>query len=797
MPIVPIRGTVVFPSVPVNLEITSSKTASVIGNLNDDDNMIFIVAQRDVDSEWSGNAKDLYSIGTVSKINKITRNSDGSMNLLAEGICRGELTGITKASLYYADVICRNFEYDSSSLKIQALVGEVLALFEQYIKNLPNIAKDIEKHVRTCSNPAKLADIIAATLLLKFDDKQDILEEYEPVRRLELLIFKMQKELELFSQELEIHKKVRARIDDNQREYYMREQLKVLKEELGEDSDDSEFHQYANRIIEANFPEEIEAKLIKEAEKLDRLPYGAAERTVLLGYLDVCLTVPFGKKSDGKIDTVFAKKILNKDHYGLDEIKERILEYLSVMKLTEKTGSQIICLVGAPGVGKTSVASSIARALDKPFVRVSLGGVRDEADIRGHRKTYIGAMPGRIINAVIEAKSRNPVILLDEIDKLTRDSHGDPASALLEVLDPDQNKNFRDHFVEMPIDLSDCLFICTANTLSTIPKPLLDRMEVIELHSYTREEKLEIAKKYLVPREIKNHGLTKKIISISDAALYEVIDRYTFEAGVRNLERAIAKICRKAARMYVEEEQTLFKIKPADIYYYLGARKYDPEVLDKEDRIGIVNGLAYTDNGGELLKVEALALSGSGKTELTGSLGEVMKESARIAVSLVRERAEGLGIDTEFYKNKDIHVHFPEGAVPKDGPSAGVALTTVLVSALGKYKVRRDVAMTGEITLTGRVLAIGGLREKVTAAKKSGIKKVLIPYDNRQDLEKLEPYVKEGLEFVLCRRIDDVLMNAVIYEDKHDFINGSDYAYLEREDKKRSKGETKYNTNNA
>ena len=772
MPIIPLQGVVVFPSLPITLEIGSKKSIEACNAAAGSDGYIFLAALRDADKEWVTEADGYYRVGTVARITKLAKMKNGSLTLTAEGVSRGEIASVMNMHVQYAEVICKTFDFDPDSLKVQSLTHEVIKLYDEFLATVPNLAKNIERHVRTCSNPAKLADLIAATLIIQFEDKQDILEEFEPVRRLELLVFKMRHELEYLENELEIHKKVRARIDENQREYYMREQIKVLKEELGDDgSIDEDFREYASRIAAAvSFPDYVTEKLYKEAEKLTRLPYGSAERSVVMGYLDVCLKIPFGVMTETDIDTVKAKKVLDDDHFGLTSVKDRILEYLSVLKLKGGVKSQIICLVGAPGVGKTSVASSIARAMNRKFVRVALGGVRDEADIRGHRKTYLASMPGRLVNALIEAETQNPVILLDEIDKLTRDIHGDPSSALLEALDPDQNKNFRDHFVEIPVDLSDAFFICTANTLSTIPKPLLDRMEVIELHSYTPEEKLEIAKKYLLPKTLSRHGLTKKILSINDVTLSAIIEKYTFEAGVRALERELAKICRKVAKKYLEGEKRSFRIKPSDLYLYLGPEKIKEEDSYKEPLVGVVNGLAYTEAGGDILRVEAISMPGTGKLSLTGSLGEVMKESGQIAYSVVRSRAEGLGIDPDFYKNTDVHVHFPEGAVPKEGPSAGVTLVTVLVSRLSGHPVRADIAMTGEVTLSGKVLAIGGVREKVTAAKRAKVKCIILPYENRQDVESLEDYIKEGIEFILCKTVDEVLIHALASDSEHDTV---------------------------
>ena len=579
--------------------------------------------------------------------------------------------------------------------------------------------------------------------------------------RIDTLILIMKHEGELLTTENEINRRVRARLNRHQREYYLREEMKVIQDELGEGGGDPD--EFYTRILEARLPEEVEEKLLKENSKLARLPFGSAESSVISNYLDVCLELPWTKSSRDRVDVAAARKVLDNDHDGMEKVKERILEFMAVKQIAPELKNQIICLVGPPGVGKTSIAASIARAMKRKYVRVSLGGVRDESDIRGHRKTYIGAMPGRIVTALSQVGVRNPLMLLDEIDKLTRDAHGDPSSALLEVLDPEQNKFFRDHFVEMPFDLSDCLFIATANSLDTIPKPLIDRMEVIQLPSYTKNEKISIALNHLIPKQLKKHGLSKRTLKITDGAVAEVIDYYTREAGVRNLERSVAALCRKAAKRLVEEPDTKrVTIDAADVKTYLGARKMLPEHVSPEDEVGVVNGLAYTESGGDMLRVEVAVLDGTGKLELTGSLGDVMKESAHAALTFVRSIAAQYGIPSDFYQKKDIHIHVPEGAVPKDGPSAGVTMTTALVSALANIPVRRDVAMTGEVTLRGNVLPIGGLKEKTMAAYAAGVKTVCIPADNVGDLDEIDPIARENLTFIPCRRASEVLAAALV-----------------------------------
>lgn len=592
--------------------------------------------------------------------------------------------------------------------------------------------------------------------------RQEVLECFDPIKRLEHTIVLMCEEAQILELEGDIRNRVNRNMDQNQREYYLREQLKEIHRELG-DEDESE--EYTAKIKKAALPEAVESKLLKEAERMAHNASGSPENAVLRSYLDTCLSLPWNKSTKQRISVAASRRVLDADHYGLEKVKKRILEYIAVRQLTPNIKSQIICLVGPPGVGKTSIAASIARSMKRKFVRVSLGGVRDEADIRGHRKTYIGSMPGRITEALIKAEVRDPVILLDEIDKISHTGNGDPEAALLEVLDPEQNVRFRDHYTELEFDLSECMFIATANTLDTVARPLIDRMEIIELKTYTRHEKLEIARKHLVPKQLSRHGLDKSMLSFSDAAILELCDYYTAEAGVRSLERRIGELCRKAALKRAEGESEKLTLKPQDIRELLGSRKVRPEKIAEQDEIGAVNGLAYTSVGGDLLKLEALVLEGTGKLELTGSLGDVMKESARIALSFIRSRANKLAIDPEFYKKCDIHIHVPEGAVPKDGPSAGVTLTTVLASALGGYPVRRDIAMTGEVTLRGNVLAIGGLKEKTLAAYNAGVKKVIIPADNIPDLEEIDPVVYDALEFVPVSHVDEVLALALVQKD--------------------------------
>lgn len=761
LPVLPLRGIVAFPSITFNFEIAYENAIEAVNDANANGSHIFIVAQRDLTEGEPTEAK-LFTTGTVARIKQSIKTPEGHIRIIAEGLSRAGVISYSREKKHLvADVICKTIQLsDTSSIKVEALMREAIVSLEKVTKFLPAVSHEIVLAAKSLKNPGMLADFIASNVLVRFEDKQQVLECFEPLARLELLSVILESEAKLLDCEMEINKKVREQLDEHQRDYYLREQIKVIQNELGE-SAASEYDEYYDRITAARFPEDIEEKLLKENDRMAKMPYGSAEYSIVHNYLDICLDLPTRSTKD-KLNVAAAKKILDADHDGMEKIKERILEFIAVKQLSPGLGNQIICLVGPPGVGKTSIAASIARALGRKYVRVSLGGVRDEADIRGHRKTYVGAMPGRIITALSQAKVKNPLILLDEIDKLTRDSHGDPSSALLEVLDSEQNKSFRDHFIEFPVDLSGCLFIATANTLETVPRPLIDRMEIIELNTYTRTEKTKIAEHHLIPKQRARHGLGARALKITEDALVEIIDYYTREAGVRNLERVIAELCRKAAKEMIEGGKKSVTIKGADIKKYLGSRKVIPERISDEDEVGVVNGLAYTEVGGDLLKIETAVLPGTGKIELTGSLGDVMKESARAAISYIRSISDELGVDPDFYKNKDIHIHVPEGAVPKDGPSAGVSILTSLASALTGRAVYRDVAMTGEITLRGNVLAIGGLREKTMAAYAAGVKRVIIPESNMKDLEEIDGAARENLTFIPCKKAGDVLSCALL-----------------------------------
>lgn len=760
LPVVVLKGIVAFPSIPLNFEVNNESDMEVLRNAAQTSTAVLLLAAKEI-QDPPYQPEGLYRVGTVAKVKQLLSTSEGTLRVISEGSCRGEVSLLTETpeGRLSADVVAKNILATDTGLRGEALMREALLALEEVTKLLTSTSDDFIMTAKSVRDPGLFADFIASNVMVKYEDKQAILEAFDPMKRVELLTLLLNREKDLLACEVDIHKKVRFRLGQAQRERYLQEQLRVIQEELGVSDGDDDFY---NQILNAHLPHEVEEKLLKENERLAKTPFGAAESVVLRSYLETCLELPWTKATKDRTDVKAAAAVLDKDHYGLTKVKERILEFIAVKQLNPDLKSQIICLVGPPGVGKTSIATSLARAMKRKYVRVSLGGIHDEADIRGHRKTYVGAMPGRIINALVQAKVKNPLILLDEIDKIGHDVHGDPASALLEVLDAEQNKAFRDHFVELPFDLSDCVFIATANTLDTIPRPLIDRMEIIELSTYTRTEKLHIAKDHLIPKQLKRHGLTRRTCKLTDDAIYEIIDYYTREAGVRGLEKQFASIFRKVAMKLVSEADTKAHIDASDVKAYLGPRKLLPETIAKEDEVGLVNGLAYTEVGGDLLEIEVVVPEGTGKIELTGSLGDVMKESAHAAISYIRTRANEFGIPSDFYKTKDIHIHVPEGAVPKDGPSAGVTMMTALVSALTGIKVRRNVAMTGEITLRGRVLPIGGLKEKTMAAYTAGVTTVLIPFDNQRDLEEIDPEAREHLIFVPCKNADDVLKNALV-----------------------------------
>ena len=763
LPVVTLRGTIAFPSVPLNLELNDDLSDAAVRRASGGSPFVFLTGiSEPIPGGRTPEINQLYRVGTVAKIKQLLRTPDGTARVIFEGFARAIVSEYRFASGYLeADLVCKTVTLpDEGGVRGEACIGEILRELEKNLRFLPSGSADILNAARIYTDPGALADFVAANILVRPQDKQTVLECFDPFARAEVLLLILAQESELMETEATIRRRVSKRMNRNQREYYLREQMKVIEEELGESGSDVD--EYKEKIAAAKLPKEVEEKLLKEVERLDKTPYGSAESTVLVNYLDTCLDIPWTKETKDRTNAKAVQKVLDEDHNGLEKVKERIVEYIAAKQISPELRSQILCLVGPPGVGKTSIAASIARAMNRKYVRISLGGVRDEADIRGHRKTYIGAMPGRIITALTRAGVRNPLILLDEIDKLTRDAHGDPTSALLEVLDSEQNQSFRDHFVELPFDLSGCMFIATANSLDNIPRPLRDRMEIIELGIYSRREKLEIAKDHLIPKQLKRHGLSRRQLKLTDGAIYEMIDYYTREAGVRQLERTIAAICRKIDKRIVEGKSGSITLTETDLVPYLGVRKVLPESVEEIDEVGVVNGLAYTELGGTLLRVEVAVLEGTGKIETTGSLGDVMKESAHIAVSYVRSIAAAYDIPADFYKTKDIHIHFPEGAVPKDGPSAGVTMVTALVSALSGRAVRHSVAMTGEISLRGKVLPIGGLKEKTMAAYTAGANTVLVPEENRRDLEEIDPLARENLQFVFCRTAAEVLDAALL-----------------------------------
>ena len=760
LPCIPVRGSVSFPGITVNLELTRDICKNAFDLANGSDGLVFLVYQNDVSPDKPGE-DDLFHIGTVAKIKQSVKGADGTVRALFEGGYRA-VTGqfIFARQMIRAQLIARELMPDGAvSKNDEALRRALIDAAGETAQFNAKLSNQITMIMSSVTSLPQLCDFIAANILATSKDKQLVLSEFDPVSRAKLLIGLLDTERDILETEIKIRAKVKEQMDKNQRDYYLREQMKAIEEEL--DEEDEEIAEYTEMLEKSNLEGDNREKIKKEIKKLSKSPYTSAESSVLRNYLDTVFDIPWGVYTKDRVDIEYARKILDRDHSGMEKVKARILEFLAIKQLNPDAKSPILCFVGPPGVGKTSIASSVAEATGRRFVRASLGGIRDEADIRGHRKTYIGAMPGRIINALISAKSMNPLILLDEIDKMASDMHGDPASAMLEVLDGEQNNTFRDHFVEMPVDLSQCLFICTANTLDTVPRPLIDRMDVIELDTYTRNEKFTIAKKHLIPKQRKRHGLKASQFALSDEALYELIDNYTREAGVRNLERLIGALMRRAAVDLAGGTKKV-TVKPDMLEKYLSEHKLPPEKIDEEDEIGCVNGLAYTSVGGDLLKVEAAVTEGTGKLELTGSLGDVMKESAHAAITYIRTVADKLKISNDFYKTKDIHVHVPEGATPKDGPSAGVTMMTAVASALSGHPVRRDTAMTGEITLRGRVLPIGGLKEKTMAAYTAGVKRVLIPYDNISDLRDIDPLVRDSLEFIPCKTADDVFGNAFV-----------------------------------
>ncbi|MBO5319517.1 MAG: endopeptidase La [Ruminococcus sp.] len=757
------RGMVAFPKMVLHFDVSRDKSCKAIEHAVKEGKKLFLVTQHEAYVD-NPKASDLYKVGVVAEIKQVLKMPDHIMKVLVEGVYRANLVrliddgSVLKAEVKRTPTYSRS-KYDE--VEAQALVRSVKDVFERYSSFFPKMPKELFVSVMSQDNPVKLFEAVTFNCALNYRDKQTLLEESNIINKLSVLFACLTSETEILELENLINEQTKNSIDKGQREYYLREQMRVIQEQLGEDDGDDAFN-YINDIMALKIDDKSREKLLKEADRLAKLPAASQEAFVIKNYLDTVLDLPWGVCSKAKLSLEKAEAVLEKEHYGLKKVKERILEFLAVHMLNPEIKGQIICLSGPPGIGKTSIAKSVAKAMGRKYARVSLGGVRDEADIRGHRKTYVGAMPGRIITAISQAGTSNPLILFDEIDKLCSDIKGDPSSAMLEVLDSEQNNAFRDHYIEVPFDLSKAVFLTTANDVSRIPAPLLDRMEIIELPSYTAEEKYHITKEHLIPKQLKEHGLKTSQLKIADEAINDIIQFYTKEAGVRNLERKIASICRKSAKKIAAGEAKRISVKSKDLKNLLGIRRYTEDLALKENKTGIVNGLAWTSVGGVIMPLEVLVLKGTGKVEVTGSLGDVMKESAKIAVSYVRSVAEKYGINPDFYKENDIHIHAPEGAVPKDGPSAGVTMTTALVSALSGLEVRADAAMTGEITLHGKVLPIGGLREKTMAAYKAGINTVVIPEANRADLEEVDDAVKESLNFVFAENLSDVLETALI-----------------------------------
>ena len=769
LPALAMRGIVMFPAMTLHFDVGREQSIRAIREAMAQDKRIFLAAQKDFTVETPKD-EDLYTVGVVARIVQLLNNGKNSVRVMVEGVYKAEAIHYDLSGPFYTAQIRRlydNDRLDATDEQQEAMLRAMVHGFDEYVEMVPKMPDELVTSVLSQKTPKGMYDKIVQSLFLQVEDKQALLEEPDLATRIGMLVTILQREVAVMGWERDIYDQVKESMDKNQRDYFLREQMRVISAELGEGDSPMEDSMYFSETIQGikHISDESREKLLRECDRLYRTPPQSQEGQVIRTYLETVTDLPWDVMSEDHNDIGRAEKILNRDHYGMEKVKKRILESIAVRQMAPDIKGQILCLAGPPGVGKTSVAKSVAEALGRKYVRISLGGVKDEAEIRGHRKTYLGSMPGRIIDAIKQAGTRNPLILLDEIDKMSADYKGDPSSAMLEVLDPEQNANFRDHYLEVPFDLSDVLFITTANDTSMIPQPLLDRMELIEMGSYTREEKWHIARKHLLPKQMKKHGLTTAQLKISKNGLFALIDGYTREAGVRQLERELASVCRKAAKGIVSGETESLSVTPKNLQELLGIPRFIDSAMEKEDQVGVVNGLAWTSVGGETMEIEAIVLPGAGKIQTTGSLGEVMTESAQIAVSLVRSFADKYNIDPEFYKKNDIHIHAPEGAVPKDGPSAGVTMTTCLVSALSGMPVRHDVAMTGEITLHGRVLPIGGLREKSMAAYRRGMKTVFIPWENQKDLEEVDAVVKEHVQFVPVRFVGEILDRVLIRQE--------------------------------
>ena len=760
--VLPLRGVLVFPNMVLHLDVGRERSITALEKAMLDNSQILLVTQKDAKIDEPV-LEDLNNIGTLARIKQMIKLPGGTIRVLVEGLTRAKIVELFTEELQLeaeAEII---EDETKKTAEIEAQMRSVLYSFEQYIKVSRKVPPEALETVSDIEEPGRFTDVIASHLSMKLNQKQEILEAIDPKERLEKLNEILSREIEIVEIERRINLRVRKQMEKTQKEYYLREQMKAIQKELGEkDERMAEAEEYREKIAEAGLPEEVEEKALKEVERLEKMPPAAAEGIVIRTYLDWLLELPWSVETTDRLDLEVAEQILDEDHYGLLKVKERIIEYLAVRQLADKLKGPILCLIGPPGVGKTSLAKSVARALERNFVRISLGGMRDEAEVRGHRRTYIGALPGRIIQGMRQAKSNNPVFLMDEIDKMSTDFRGDPSAALLEVLDPEQNNAFSDHYIEVPFDLSQVMFITTGNTSYNIPQPLLDRMELIHIPGYTEEDKVEIARQYLIPKQLQEHGLKEGNLEITEGAVRRIVREYTREAGVRNLERSISAICRKVAREVVKDREKHIKMTRQNLQKYLGIPRYRYGSAEKEDEIGVATGLAWTESGGDLLSIEITLMKGKGKMTLTGQLGDVMQESAKAAMSYIRSRAESLGLSEDFYEDIDIHVHVPEGAIPKDGPSAGIAMATALASALTKIPIRKDVTMTGEITLRGRVLPVGGVKEKMLAAHRAGIKYMLMPADNLRDLSDIPQNVRRKIEVKLVEHMDEVLELALV-----------------------------------
>ncbi|CAM3500987.1 endopeptidase La [Marinicrinis lubricantis] len=763
LPLLPLRGLLVYPSMVLHLDVGREKSVKALERAMVEDNMILLCSQAEVEIE-DPSTDDIYRIGTIAKVRQMLKLPNGTIRVLVEGVQRAEISEYTDNEEYYEVMLKELEETGEGNPELSALMRMVLSNFEQFIQLSKKISPETFAAVSDIEEPGRLADVISSHLSLKIKDKQDILETMDVKERLEKLLELLQNELEVLELEKKISQRVKKQMEKTQKEYYLREQMKAIQKELGDkEGRAAEAEELREQLKSTDVPDKVKEKIEKEIDRLEKMPAASAEGGVIRNYIDWLLAIPWNKQTDDDLDIRKAEQILDEDHYGLEKPKERVLEYLAVQKLVKKLKGPILCFVGPPGVGKTSLGRSIAKSLGREFVRISLGGVRDEAEIRGHRRTYVGAMPGRIIQGMKSAGTTNPVFLLDEIDKMSMDFRGDPASALLEVLDPEQNSTFSDHFIELPFDLSKVMFITTANVVHNIPRPLLDRMEVLYISGYTELEKLQISKKYLLPKQREEHGLSEEQLIVEEETLVKVIRQYTREAGVRNLEQQMASLARKAAKMIVSDpDKQTIHITAENLTDFLGPEKFRYGSAEREDQVGSVTGLAWTEVGGDTLNIEVALLPGKGKLTLTGKLGDVMKESAQAALSYARSKANQYNLSVEMFEKNDIHIHIPEGAIPKDGPSAGITMATAIISALTNIPVSKDVAMTGEITLRGRVLPIGGLKEKSLAAHRAGIKKVLLPKENEKDLHELPESVSEHMTFVPVSHMDEVLEHALV-----------------------------------